>query len=174
MPQVIILPFTLFFFSPSGIPRFSSQPEAGLVRHGDNHLFLCDINQDLVAFSHWELNRQPVMLDQRVFQLPSGALVVSNASDADTGLYRCVVETGGVVKSSEEAELKVIPGKAQWVFWFPKCNECNLTPATYIMTGDPAVYINKTNNGKKVLFLKPVEILNLHDLYFPALASCCE
>lgn len=86
------------------------------MRHGDNHLFLCDINQDLVAFSRWELNRQPLMLDQRLFQLPSGALVVSNASDADTGLYRCVVETGGVVKSSEEAELKVIPGKAHCFF----------------------------------------------------------
>ncbi|KAG5270541.1 hypothetical protein AALO_G00193850 [Alosa alosa] len=99
--------------SVAGIPRFSSQPEAGLVKHGDNHVFLCDINQDLVAFSRWELNRQPILLDQRVFQLPSGALVVSNASDADAGLYRCVVETGGAVKNSEEAELKVISETAE-------------------------------------------------------------
>lgn len=97
-------------FVSLGIPRFSSQPEAGLVRHGDNHVFLCDINQDLVAFSRWELNKEPLVLDQRVFQLPSGALVVSNASDADAGLYRCVVETGGAAKYSEEAELKVISG----------------------------------------------------------------
>ncbi|XP_031425401.1 neogenin 1a isoform X8 [Clupea harengus] len=97
----------------AGIPRFSSQPEAGLVRHGDNHVFLCDINQDLVAFSRWELNKEPLVLDQRVFQLPSGALVVSNASDSDAGLYRCVVETGGAAKYSEEAELKVISETAE-------------------------------------------------------------
>ncbi|KAL2088756.1 hypothetical protein ACEWY4_015655 [Coilia grayii] len=94
--------------SVAGVPRFSSQPEAGLVRHGDSHVFLCDINQDLVGFSRWELNRQPLPLDHRVLQLPGGALVISNASDADAGSYRCVVETGGVVKSSDEVELKVI------------------------------------------------------------------
>lgn len=96
------------------MPRFSSQPEAGLVRHGDSHVFLCDIIQDLVGFSRWELNKQPLALDHRLLQLPSGALVVSNASDADAGSYRCVVETGGVVKSSDEVELKVIAGETHW------------------------------------------------------------
>lgn len=43
-------------------------------------------------------------------KLPSGTLVISNATEGDEGLYRCIVEGGGPPKYSDEAELKVLPG----------------------------------------------------------------
>lgn len=58
----------------------------------------------------WEQNRQPLLLDDRVIKLPSGTLVISNVTERDGGLYRCVVESGGPPKYSDEAELKVLPG----------------------------------------------------------------
>lgn len=68
------------------------------------------MNADLVPFVRWERNRQPLHLDDRVIKLPSGTLVISNATEGDEGLYRCVVESGGPPKYSDEAELKVLPG----------------------------------------------------------------
>ncbi|XP_015199137.2 neogenin isoform X2 [Lepisosteus oculatus] len=92
----------------AGQPRFTSQPEAASVHQGDSEVMSCEVNSDLVPFTRWELNREPVELNKRVIQLPSGALVISNASESDTGLYRCVVENVGPVKTSEEAELQVL------------------------------------------------------------------
>lgn len=68
------------------------------------------MNADLVPFVRWEQNRQPLVLDDRVIKLPSGALVISNATEGDGALYRCAVESGGPPKYSDEAELKVLPG----------------------------------------------------------------
>ncbi|XP_063045377.1 neogenin 1a isoform X3 [Engraulis encrasicolus] len=143
--------------SVAGVPRFSSQPEAGLVRHGDSHVFLCDIIQDLVGFSRWELNKQPLALDHRLLQLPSGALVVSNASDADAGSYRCVVETGGVVKSSDEVELKVIAetGESRKLEYLTTpsaitsvVGESVLLPC--VVTGSPAPYVRWMLNDQLI------------------------
>ncbi|XP_073703010.1 catenin delta-2 [Garra rufa] len=83
-----------------GIPRYLSQPEAASVRMGDSYVLNCEVNPDLVSFIRWELNKEPVELDQRVFTLPSGALVISNATEADAGLYRCVIENAGPTKTS--------------------------------------------------------------------------
>lgn len=58
----------------------------------------------------WEQNRQPLLLDDRVIKLPSGTLVISNTTEGDGGLYRCIVESGGPPKYSDEAELKVLSG----------------------------------------------------------------
>ncbi|KAJ8417141.1 hypothetical protein AAFF_G00283680 [Aldrovandia affinis] len=93
----------------AGLPRFSSQPEAASVHQGDSVVMACEVNPDLVPFTRWERNKEPVELSRRVNRLLSGALVVSNASWADAGLYRCVVENMGPVKTSDEAELKVLP-----------------------------------------------------------------
>ncbi|XP_036399492.1 neogenin-like [Megalops cyprinoides] len=93
----------------ASLPRFSSQPEAASVRQGDSEVMNCEVTPDLVTFTHWERNGQPVELDDRIVQLPSAALVISNASEADAGLYRCVVENMGPGKTSDEAELKVLP-----------------------------------------------------------------
>ena len=57
----------------------------------------------------WEQNKQPLLLDDRVIKLPSGTLVISNATEGDGGLYRCMVESGGPPKYSDEAELKILP-----------------------------------------------------------------
>uniref|UniRef100_A0A8C1WIK6 Neogenin 1a n=1 Tax=Cyprinus carpio TaxID=7962 RepID=A0A8C1WIK6_CYPCA len=95
--------------SVAGIPRYLSQPEAASVRVGDSHVLNCEVNPDLVSFIHWEQNKEPVELDQRVFTLPSGALVISNATEADAGLYRCVIDNAGPTKTSEEAEIKILP-----------------------------------------------------------------
>ncbi|XP_041074117.1 neogenin-like isoform X3 [Polyodon spathula] len=93
----------------AGLPRFSSQPGASSVTQGDSVVLNCDINVDLVPFTRWELDQEPLDLDERVVKLPNGTLVVSNASEADAGLYRCVVENVGPVKTSDEAELQVLP-----------------------------------------------------------------
>lgn len=58
----------------------------------------------------WEQNRQPLLLDDRVLKLPSGTLVISNTTEGDEGHYRCIVESGGPPKYSDEAELKVLSG----------------------------------------------------------------
>lgn len=71
----------------------------------------CEVNYDLVPFTHWEKDRQPLELSARLTQLPGGALVISNASEVDAGLYRCLVENVGSSKSSDEAQLQTIPGK---------------------------------------------------------------
>ncbi|XP_077057771.1 neogenin 1a isoform X3 [Siphateles boraxobius] len=93
----------------AGIPRFLSQPEAASVRVGDSHVMNCEVNPDLVSFIRWERSKETVDLDQRVFALASGALVISNSSDTDTGLYRCVIENAGPSKTSEEAHLHILP-----------------------------------------------------------------
>ncbi|XP_055010719.1 LOW QUALITY PROTEIN: neogenin 1a [Boleophthalmus pectinirostris] len=93
--------------SVAGMPRFASQPSATSVRVGDSAVMSCEVNSDLVPFSRWEKDRQPLELGIRLVQLPSGALVISNASESDSGLYRCVVESGGATKASDEAQLTV-------------------------------------------------------------------
>ncbi|XP_071390364.1 neogenin 1a isoform X1 [Centroberyx affinis] len=93
----------------AGMPRFTSQPAPASVRVGDSQVMACEVNPDLVPFTRWEKDRQPLELGTRLVQLPSGALVVSNASEADAGMYRCLVENVGPVKSSEEALLQILP-----------------------------------------------------------------
>ncbi|NXF70652.1 NEO1 protein, partial [Sclerurus mexicanus] len=93
----------------AGLPRFTSQPEATAVRRGSSAVLGCEANADLAPFVRWERDRQPLPLDERVLQAPGGALVVSNASDADRGLYRCLIEGAAAPKYSEEAELSVLP-----------------------------------------------------------------
>ncbi|XP_011828295.1 PREDICTED: neogenin-like, partial [Mandrillus leucophaeus] len=93
----------------AGLPRFTSQPEPSSVYAGNSAILNCEVNADLVPFVRWEQNRHPLLLDDRVIKLPSGMLVISNATEGDGGLYRCVVESGGPPKYSDEVELKVLP-----------------------------------------------------------------
>ncbi|XP_067412075.1 neogenin isoform X10 [Emydura macquarii macquarii] len=93
----------------AGLPRFTSQPESTSVYRGNSVILNCEVNADLVPFVRWEQDRQPLFLDDRIFTLPSGALIISNVTDGDGGLYRCVIESGGSPKYSDEAELKVLP-----------------------------------------------------------------
>uniref|UniRef100_W5LIV1 Neogenin 1 n=1 Tax=Astyanax mexicanus TaxID=7994 RepID=W5LIV1_ASTMX len=96
----------------AGLPRFSSQPEGVSVRPGGSEVLSCEVSAELVPFTHWERSGQPVETDSRLVQMPSGALVVSNASQADAGLYRCVIEGLGPAKSSEDAQLLILPESA--------------------------------------------------------------
>ncbi|XP_036902978.1 neogenin isoform X1 [Sturnira hondurensis] len=93
----------------AGLPRFASQPEPSSVYAGNSAVLNCEVNADLAPFVRWERNREPLPLDGRVVRLPSGTLVVSNATEGDGGLYRCIVGSGGPPKYSDEAELKVLP-----------------------------------------------------------------
>ncbi|KAK3533036.1 hypothetical protein QTP70_006611 [Hemibagrus guttatus] len=93
----------------AGTPRFSGQPETASVHLGENQVLNCEVNADLVSFIHWERDKEPVLLDQRVYMLPSGALVISNTTEVDAGLYRCVLENAGPTKTSDEAELQILP-----------------------------------------------------------------
>ncbi|NXG03455.1 NEO1 protein, partial [Sakesphorus luctuosus] len=93
----------------AGLPRFTSQPEPTAVPRGGSAVLNCDANADLASLVRWEQDRQPVPLDERVLQVPGGALIISNASDADRGLYRCLLEGGAAPKYSDEAELSVLP-----------------------------------------------------------------
>lgn len=99
------------WFLSAGMPRFSSQPAAASVQQGSSHVLPCEVNADLVPFARWEKERQPVELSSRLLQLPSGALLISNASEGDAGLYRCLLENVGSSKSSDEAQLQIVPGK---------------------------------------------------------------
>uniref|UniRef100_A0A9J7XFL9 Neogenin 1 n=1 Tax=Cyprinus carpio carpio TaxID=630221 RepID=A0A9J7XFL9_CYPCA len=94
----------------AGLPRFLSQPEGVSVRMGGTEMLSCEVTEELVPFTRWERDGRPVELDGRVIQLPSGALVISNASQSDAGLYRCTIDGLGPAKSTEEAELQVSAG----------------------------------------------------------------
>ncbi|KAG8144954.1 hypothetical protein E2320_013350 [Naja naja] len=93
----------------AGLPRFITQPESASVHRGNPIVLNCEVNADLAPFVRWELDHQPLFLDGRVFKLPSGTLIVSNATDEDAGTYCCVIEIGGSPKYSDEAEIKVLP-----------------------------------------------------------------
>jgi len=92
------------------MPRFASQPSPAAVRLGDNQAMACEVNSDLVPFARWEKDRLPLEPSARLVRLPSGALVIANATEADAGLYRCLVENAGSSKASDEAQLQVLPG----------------------------------------------------------------
>ncbi|XP_070810030.1 neogenin isoform X1 [Pituophis catenifer annectens] len=93
----------------AGLPRFITQPESASVHRGNPIVLNCEVNVDLAPFVRWELDHQPLFLDDRVLKLPSGTLIVSNATDEDAGTYCCVIEIGGSPKYSDEAEIKVLP-----------------------------------------------------------------
>lgn len=112
------------YFLFAGLPRFTSQPESSSVYKGNSAILNCEVNVDLAPFVRWEQDRQPVFLDDRVFKLPSGALIISNATDMDGGVYRCIIESGGTPKYSDEAELKILPGIN--LFFFKK--EVKISP----------------------------------------------
>ncbi|KAG2470466.1 neogenin-like isoform X2 [Polypterus senegalus] len=93
----------------AGLPRFNSQPDTLMVYQGDSVVLSCDVNLDLVPFTRWELNKEPLDLDERIISLPSGALVISNVNESDAGLYRCIVEIAATMKASDEAKVEVLP-----------------------------------------------------------------
>ncbi|XP_069561697.1 neogenin 1a isoform X2 [Brachyistius frenatus] len=95
--------------SVAGVPRIASQPSPATVRLGDSQVMACEVIADLVPFTRWEKDRLPLELSTRLVQLPSGGLVISNASEADAGLYRCLVENVGSSKASDEAQLQTLP-----------------------------------------------------------------
>ncbi|XP_053844439.1 neogenin isoform X7 [Vidua macroura] len=93
----------------AGLPRFTSQPEPTSVYRGGSAVLGCEVTAELAPLLRWERDRQALAPDPRVLQLPGGALLLTNASDADAGLYRCALDSGGTPKYSDEAELKVLP-----------------------------------------------------------------
>ncbi|XP_056595859.1 neogenin isoform X2 [Triplophysa dalaica] len=91
----------------AGLPRFLSQPEGVSVRVGGTEMLNCEVTEELAPFTRWEKSGGAVDVDSRVTQLSGGALVISNASQSDAGLYRCIIDGVGAAKTSEEAELQV-------------------------------------------------------------------
>ncbi|XP_066503320.1 neogenin 1a isoform X2 [Hoplias malabaricus] len=141
----------------AGTPRFSGQPEAASVRIGDSQVLSCEVNPDLVAFIRWEQDKEPVLLDQRVYTLPSGALAISNATEKDGGLYRCVLENAGPTKTSEEAVLQILP--ETWEERGPQflrkpgpvsrvVGDSVLLPC--VVTSYPAAYVRWTHNDQPI------------------------
>ncbi|XP_026124315.1 neogenin 1a isoform X8 [Carassius auratus] len=147
--------------SVAGIPRYLSQPETASVRVGDSHVLNCEVNPDLVSFIRWEQNKEPVELDQRVFTLPSGALVISNATEADAGLYRCVIDNAGPTKTSEEAEIQILPesGEERTLEFLLEpqhvskaVGESVLLPC--VVTGHPTAYVTWTHKDQLIEYSK--------------------
>uniref|UniRef100_A0A8C2FJU4 Neogenin 1a n=1 Tax=Cyprinus carpio TaxID=7962 RepID=A0A8C2FJU4_CYPCA len=147
--------------SVAGIPRYLSQPEAASVRVGDSHVLNCEVNPDLVSFIRWEQNKEPVELDQRVFTLPSGSLVISNATEADAGLYRCVIDNAGPTKTSEEAEIQILPesGEERTLEFLLEpqhvskvIGESVLLPC--VVTGHPTAYVTWTHKDQLIEYSK--------------------
>ncbi|XP_038003535.1 neogenin isoform X7 [Motacilla alba alba] len=93
----------------AGLPRFTSQPEPTSVHRGGSAVLGCEVTAELAPLLRWERDRQPLAPEPRALQLPGGALLLSNASASDAGLYRCALDAGGAPKYSDEAELKVLP-----------------------------------------------------------------
>ncbi|KAF4081522.1 hypothetical protein AMELA_G00162240 [Ameiurus melas] len=96
----------------AGLPHFSSQPEAVSVHPRGNELLICEVSPDLAPFTHWQRNGQAVETDTRLIKLPHAALVISNASQADAGVYRCIIEGLGPAKTSQDAQLELLPDSA--------------------------------------------------------------
>uniref|UniRef100_A0A671R3L6 Neogenin-like n=1 Tax=Sinocyclocheilus anshuiensis TaxID=1608454 RepID=A0A671R3L6_9TELE len=145
--------------SVAGLPRYLSQPEAASVRVGDSHVLNCEVNPDLVSFIRWEQNKEPVELDQRVFTLPSGALVISNATEADAGLYRCVIDNAGPTKTSEEAEIQILPGEERTLEFLLEpqqvskvVGESVLLPC--VVTGYPTAYVTWMHKDQLIEYSK--------------------
>uniref|UniRef100_A0A8L0DUW9 Neogenin n=1 Tax=Oncorhynchus mykiss TaxID=8022 RepID=A0A8L0DUW9_ONCMY len=139
----------------AGMPRFSSQPAAASIRLGDSQVLACDVNPDLVPLARWEREREPLELSSRLVQLPNGALVVSNASEADAGLYRCMVENAGPAKTSEEAQLTILPEERELEFLVEPLPVTKVVGASLLLpcvvTGYPAPYVRwmvGDNEGK--------------------------
>ncbi|KAK3558804.1 hypothetical protein QTP86_028759, partial [Hemibagrus guttatus] len=95
-----------------GLPYFSSQPESVSVHPGGNEVLICEVSADLAPFTHWQRNGQTVETDMRLIKLPNSALVISNASEADAGAYRCIIEGLGPAKTSQDAQLELLPVSA--------------------------------------------------------------
>ncbi|KAK2914278.1 hypothetical protein Q8A67_002677 [Cirrhinus molitorella] len=147
--------------SVAGIPRYLSQPEAASVRVGDSHVLNCEVNPDLVSFIRWEQNKELVELDQRVFTVPSGALIISNATEADAGLYRCIIENAGPTKTSEEAEIQILPesGEERTMEFLLEpqhvskvVGESVLLPC--VVTGYPTVYVTWMHKDQPIEYSK--------------------
>uniref|UniRef100_A0A8C6KQC0 Neogenin 1a n=1 Tax=Nothobranchius furzeri TaxID=105023 RepID=A0A8C6KQC0_NOTFU len=128
--------------SVAGIPRFTSQPSPASVHLGDSHVMACEVNTDLVPFTRWEKDRQQPELGARLIQLPNGALVISNASEADAGLYRCAVEPVGSSKFSEDAQLQTVPEERKLEFLAQPVSVTKLIGASVLLpcvvTGFPS------------------------------------
>lgn len=99
-----------FLFCIAGLPYFSSQPESVSVHPGGNEVLICEVSADLAPFTHWQKNGQAVEMDTRLMKLPHAALVISNASQADAGVYRCIIEGLGPAKTSQDAQLELLLG----------------------------------------------------------------
>ncbi|XP_064013296.1 neogenin isoform X3 [Pogoniulus pusillus] len=93
----------------AGPPRFSAPPEPRSVFRGGSALLSCELSAEPAAPPRWERHRQPLPPDPRLLPLPGGALLVTNATRADAGPYRCLLDAAGAPKYSEEAELTVLP-----------------------------------------------------------------
>uniref|UniRef100_A0A8C2T9R6 Neogenin n=1 Tax=Coturnix japonica TaxID=93934 RepID=A0A8C2T9R6_COTJA len=142
----------------AGLPRFTSQPELSSVYRGNSAILNCEVNVDLAPFVRWEQDRQPLLLDDRVFKLPSGALLVGNATDTDGGSYRCVIESGGTPKYSEEAELKILPDPEEPQSLVFVRQPASLTKVTgqnavfpCVAGGFPTPYVRWTKNGEELI-----------------------
>uniref|UniRef100_A0A672JL07 Contactin-3 n=1 Tax=Salarias fasciatus TaxID=181472 RepID=A0A672JL07_SALFA len=129
----------------AGMPRFASQPSPATVRLGDSQVMACEVNADLVPFARWEKDRQPLEPSGRLLQLPSGALVISNASEADAGLYRCLVENVGSSKASDEAQLQTTPDAPHPLFLVQPVPVAKVAGSSVLLpcvaTGYPAPHI---------------------------------
>ncbi|KAI6077963.1 Neogenin isoform X1 [Aix galericulata] len=141
----------------AGLPRFTSQPESSSVYKGNSAILNCEVNVDLAPFVRWEQDRQPVFLDDRVFKLPSGALIISNATDTDGGLYRCIIESGGTPKYSDEAELKILPDPEEPQSLVFARQPSSLTKVTgqsavfpCVAVGFPTPYVRWTRNEEEL------------------------
>ncbi|XP_008119222.2 neogenin isoform X10 [Anolis carolinensis] len=142
----------------AGMPRFIAQPESASVYRGNSIVLNCEVNADLAPFVRWELDREPVFLDDRVFKLPSGALIISNATDEDGGTYCCIIEIGGSPKYSDEAVIKVLPESeivSDLVFLKQPSSLTKVTGQSAILpcvaTGTPIPIIKWTRNEKELV-----------------------
>ncbi|XP_067327520.1 neogenin isoform X10 [Anolis sagrei] len=142
----------------AGMPRFVAQPESASVYRGNSIVLNCEVNADLAPFVRWELDHEPIFLDDRVFKLPSGALIISNATDEDGGTYCCIIEIGGSPKYSDEAVIKVLPESemvSDLVFLKQPSSLTKVTGQTAILpcvaTGTPIPAIKWTRNEKELV-----------------------
>lgn len=96
----------------AALPPFEDQPQDQHRFEGQTARFPCNTPAVPTASINWYKDERPVILDGRMFILPSGALEIDNIRSSDAGGYKCRAENveGGKFSSVGRLIMDEDPG----------------------------------------------------------------